>query len=499
MTSRSTRIIMAENRNKDVLHTPPADQKTFSAASAVIFFLLCLIPVYGGIAFGAVDTASLGLLSLLSGVIVVCWLADAWSKNEFIFNPNPLQLPLLGLILIGLVQLLPLGSPPAGTAELLAVAPTSTITHAPYETRLAIVKLIVYFIFFAAALTFVNGRERLRKVVLLLVIFGALMAFYGILQRLASPELIYNYRRIGQASPFGSYFNSHHFAAFMEMTIGLTLGLLFGRATKKDKRYLLMIAAGLMGIAILLTNSRGGFLTLLGVVGFVIFANLPDRPTEDEAGDAARPGRKLALVGGGFALIVALFMIVLLLGGDDSLARAMSMSGGQEDISNGRLHFWGIALQNFAAHPILGTGLDSYGIIFSNYDSWNGIFRVEHTHNDYLQILSDAGLAGFICVAAFVYLLFRQGLKKISTAPNPFRRSAAVGALAGCFGIVLHSFVDFPLRTPANGFFFLLLAALAVVTVHYPQRRRKVRRQPGEITSAESPAAALPDPDTGRR
>src|SRR5262249_34437837 len=98
-------------------------------------------------------------------------------------------------------------------------------------------------------------------------------------------------------------------------------------------------------------------------------------------------------------------------------------------------------------------------------------------HNDYLQILSDAGILGFICVVAFIFLLFRQGFAVIRDSTDGFRRGAAIGALAGCLGILIHSFFDFPLRTPANGFVFLLLVVIAVATVEQPSAHRRRRRK----------------------
>ncbi|HXG84682.1 MAG TPA: hypothetical protein VNI84_11705, partial [Pyrinomonadaceae bacterium] len=122
---------------------------------------------------------------------------------------------------------------------------------------------------------------------------------------------------------------------------------------------------------------------------------------------------------------------------------------------------------------ILGTGLDSFGVSFTRYDTWNGNMRVEQAHNDYLQILADAGILGFICVLSFIVLLFWQSLRIVGKSSDNFRRNVAVGALAGCFGIIVHSFFDFPLRTPANGYFFLLFAVLATATVNYPKLYRK--------------------------
>lgn len=447
----------------------------------LVFFTLGAILVFSVIAFGAVDTWAMGLLSIAAAFIVTLWFIDSWQNKALTYSDNPLQIPLAGLILIGLIQLLPLRAPdvPAG---LLSAPPVSSLSLAPYATRLAVIQLLIFLVFFAAALAFINNLPRLRKIVLTIMIFGALMAFFGILQRLANPEAIYGVRPVLQAVPFASFINQHHFAALMEMTIALPLALLFGQATGRDKRLLLVITALMMGVAIIFTSSRGGFLSLLGVLGFVIAANLLNRRKragddgDEEITEPAKAGRyrrNFALVGGGLALLLVLFGLVLLLGGDQALLRGTGLESSGQDLSSGRVHFWNIALQIFKDHPILGTGLDSFGIVFSQYDSWNGQFRVEQAHNDYLQILADAGIFGFIAVGAFIFLLFRQSLRLIGTEKDRFRRNTAIGALAGCFGILLHSFFDFPLRTPANAFFFLMLAVLATAPISQIRRRRR--------------------------
>jgi O-antigen ligase len=124
-----------------------------------------------------------------------------------------------------------------------------------------------------------------------------------------------------------------------------------------------------------------------------------------------------------------------------------------------------VTLQIIRDYPIFGAGFNAYGVAFTRYDTWNGTLRIEQAHNDYLQIFADAGIFGFACAIAFVYFLFKQGLEKINQTSDRFRRGVAVGALAGCFGILLHSFFDFPLRTPSNAFYFLILVTLATVSV----------------------------------
>ena len=472
---------MTENKEISELSAAARAESAESAESRatiyskLIFFLLCAFPILAVVFYGAVDTGSLAVSALFAAFIIILWLADALKSGEFKYNSSRLQIPLVGLISIGLIQLLPLRSFGV-SADLLAAAPVGALSLNPYITRLAVIQLTVYLVYFAAALTFVNHRKRFKTLVLTIIIFSSLMAFYGILQRLAAADSIYGMRPALDSIAFASFFNQHHFAAFIEMTIGLTLGILFGRGAAKNMRILLITAALIMGMAIIFTGSRGGMISFTIVLGFIIFANiLQNKQSSEENTDEikdARLRRSLTLIGGGLILIFVLFGLVIWLGGDQNLLRGVGLSN-QTDVSSGRGHFWSIALRIFADYPVLGAGLDAFGTAFPFYDTNNGMYRVEQAHNDYLQILADAGIAGFVCVVGFIILLFKKGLKTISETSDGFHRNAAVGALAGCLGIIVHSFFDFPLRTPSNSLYFLTLATLATVFIYHPSRRRR--------------------------
>lgn len=461
-------------KNSDWSDAAVADKP--SRLGEAIFFALLAVSILTVIIFGAVDVWALGLLSVLVGAIAVLWLVDAWRGGEFRFNANSLQIPLAGLIVIGLIQLLPLGGS-ADLNDLLSVPVSGALTFAPIQTRFAVIQLVTYLVFFAAALNFISNQKRLRKAVVTVIIFGSLMAFFGILQRLADVQGIYGARQTREAVTFASYINQNHFAALMEMTIGLTLALLFGNATTKDKRIFLIAAAAVMGIAIVFTGSRGGLVSLLAVLGFIVAANLLNRQGGGQiSGDSEKQTnlrRNLTLIGGGLALLFGLLGAVIMLGADQSLMRGVGLTTNGQDVSHGRTHFWTIALKIISDYPILGTGLDSFGILFTRYDTWNGNLRVEQAHNDYLQILADAGILGFACVLAFIVLLFKKSLTIIAQSSDNFRRNTSVGALAGCLGVIVYSLFDFPLRTPANGYFFLLFAVLATATIGYTKPRRK--------------------------
>lgn len=448
--------------------------------------------VVSTVAYGGVDTWALALLSILAGLVVLLWLAHTFFNQEFRYSSNALQIPLLGLLLIGLIQLLPLGG--AGVSgDLLAFPAVSSLSLDPYATRLFIVQLCVYVVFFSASLTFLENQSRQKIMVFTIITFGSVMAFFGIIQSLTNtnPNSILGMRESPGAFPFATFVNRHHFAAFMNMVIGLTLGLLYGNSTKRDKRLLLIISLTLMGIAMMFTGSRGGILSLFGVVAFVILLNLTDKKSDPVADPTEKKAFKLQknflLVGSGLLLILILIGSASFFGGESSVVRGIGLDS-QSDISNGRAHFWKTTLQIISHNPIFGAGFDAFGVAFTRYDTWNGFQRVEQAHNDYLQILADAGILGFICLAAFIYFLFKQGLRIVSQSDDRFRTGAAVGALAGCFGILIHSFFDFPLRTPSNAFFFLTLASLATIATFYSPISRKRKRQ--TIDESEPPAVA---------
>jgi O-antigen ligase len=447
---------------------------------AILIWLL-ITAFTAAIAFGAVDPLATGALTIAASVTLVLWAADAWRTGQLAINLDVLYLPVIGLILIGIVQLLPLRG--VDTSGLLSVPMSTALSLDPYATRMFTVRLVILLVFFAAAFTFIDSRTKVERIAIAIIVFGTAMAFFAILQRLAGAELIYGYRRSSQSIPFGPFINQHHFAAFMELTSGLALGILIGRGVSRERRIFFGLAAVVMGIAVVFTGSRGGFLSYAGVVivaGLLSYLKL-------RASDRGESGiGRMAALAGGTALFVGAVSTAFFLGGGEALFRGMGSD--QSDITSGRSHFWSVAWQIFIDHPIIGAGFDAFGVAFTRYDTWPGLYRLEQAHNDYLQTLADAGLLGFACVAAFIYLFARKSLNVIAASADEMRSNFAIGALAACTGILIHSMFDFPLRTTSNAIFFLMIVVLACTWVEKDgssssgrrrRRKSKVVSEPG--------------------
>ncbi|HYP52364.1 MAG TPA: O-antigen ligase family protein, partial [Pyrinomonadaceae bacterium] len=448
-------------RTLDAPGRPGAGESGETFAARLVRLFLCLAAVLSTLAFGTVHSWSLAFFAAGACLVVVFWAWDAWRARRLRFSRSALQLPLAGLFLLGLIQLLPLGAADPGGPSALPAATARSISFDPYATRFVLVQLGALFVYFAAALAFVDSPKRLRTVVRTLVVFGFALAAFGVVLSFVSPNHVMGVRETKQAVGFGPFINRHHFAAFMEMSLALPLGLLFAGAVERERRPLYIFAAATMGVALILTNSRGGKLSLAAEVLFlaVMSGVVVGRGARARGeGLTARGLAKRAALGVG--LLVLLFSAVLLFGGEGALNRLVGTVNA-EDPTTGRLHFWRGALEIIKDHPLVGVGLGGFGLAYSRYDTGNGVlFRLEQAHNDYLQLLTDAGVVGFLLGLFFVFVLFRTGLRRMNSQ-SKFRRGVALGGLAGCFAVLVHSLFDFTLHTTANALLFLVLAALA--------------------------------------
>ena len=112
-----------------------------------------------------------------------------------------------------------------------------------------------------------------------------------------------------------------------------------------------------------------------------------------------------------------------------------------------------------AANFPFGSGLGAFGVAYTPFDNLSGLERVEQAHNDYLQVLTDAGLVGLVIGALFLVVLIREGIRATSIE-NTYRRGLAVGAFAGSCAILVHSIFDFVLHTTAIAVLFLALVSV---------------------------------------
>ena len=426
-----------------------ADNFETTWASKLLFFLLCAMIVLTALAYGTVHQPVIAVFYLFIVITILLWAYDSFFGAGFRFHKSPLQLPLLAAFLYGIFQIIPFGS--FGEMGGISGIPR-TISLDPFWTQVSALHFFALFLFLAAILTYIDSAKRFRKIVWLVTIFGFAFAFFAILQAVLSPNKIYGIYEVNYATPFGSFVNRHNFAAYMEMTIAVPLGLMFAGAIQKDRRLLIVTAIALMGVALLLSGSRGGLVALLAEIFFLILLTTKTKGYG-----------QLALKIGLAILLIAIIVVgSILIGGESSLTR-FAETAATENFSTNRTHIWSVTLQVIKNNLLFGAGLGAFSVAYTPFDSLSGLERVEQAHNDYLQVLADGGIIGLAIGGFFLFSLFRTGFQNAKTS-SVFRRGVCIGALAGCFAILVHSVFDFVLHTTAISILFLTLVAMVVVS-----------------------------------
>jgi O-antigen ligase len=442
--------------------------------SKLNFFLLCALLVFSTLAYGAVHQPIIALVYLIIAISVILWGIDSIRTGVLKFSPTVLQIPIILTVAYALIQILPLGA----VAEVGGLdGIRRTISLEPFWTQMFALHLLALFFFFALMASNLDSSARLRRLTSLITVFGFLFAFFAILQYVLSPTKIYGiYEAQHAAQPFGSFVNRHNFAAFMEMSIAVPLGMIFVGAIPRDQRLIILTAIGLMGVALIMSGSRGGLVALIAALVFLVLIT-----------SKAKNGNQIAIR---VVLVILLLLVVVIgsifIGGESSLTR-LAETARSDDFSTNRLQIWKVTLDVITQNLPFGAGIGAFAAAYSPHDPMNGLARVEQAHNDYLQILADAGLVGLAIAIFFVYKLFRIGLANAATE-NIFRRGVAVGALAGCFAILVHSIFDFVLHTTAITLMFLTLVGLIVASgFPYPDDERiyERKRRKSNVTPIE--------------
>ncbi|MFN0112734.1 MAG: O-antigen ligase family protein [Blastocatellia bacterium] len=416
-----------------------------SKLESFIFANLLATVMFAVLAYGTVEAWSLALFELNALALAVALAARFTFDEQAELKNWRFALPLLAVTGWGAVQ---------------AIA-FSFDYQATKETTVKWLAMAIYFI---AALHTLRSSERRRKVLIALTVFGFAVSLFAIAQRLTYNGKMYWIRPVSAyIAPYGPYGNYNHFAGLVELILPLSLAYLLFARVNLEQRLLWFFSVVMMAVALVFSGSRGGVLALgIQLLAMMLIAGwMQRRGLSEEIGLA---GNKL-IVGG--ALAAALLLTLWI--GYEPLAKRFSLlrQGTSEYSLVTRTEYWRGAWQMFADHPVTGVGLGAFPAAYPAYGrSSVKNERLEHTHNDYLQLLTDGGLIGGLIGLWFLVELIRRLRRQIRQLPQS-RHSERALTLGGCvalLGIAIHSFLDFNLQIAANALLFLLVVALTAAT-----------------------------------
>ncbi len=409
-------------------------------------------------------------LAALSGIE---WLLSARREAKHL----RLLLPLILLLVFVFAQTIPFGS-----IETQGIESLRTLSLNAYETRLVAFHLFALILALGILFRYTTNRLRLRALILTVLGVCLLSAVFGIVRQLGhSKTQGFLLPALQPSEGYGQFINRNHFAFLMEMGLGLALGLIAGKGEKRNRGRSLFIyiySGAVIWLALVLSNSRGGILSLLGQLLFItlLFSfvhsrrNVADSPT-GLAGLFVRLSRSILVRAALISLLMlATFLTIIWMGGDPVVERLKTLPGevSSDRIENrnykSRLDYWRTTWNLIKANPVAGSGFGSFGIAITEYFDASGKVVPQEAHNDYLEMFASGGVIG-IGLGLWFAVLFVSRARKTLQSRSTFRRAACYGALAGIVGTAIHSIFDFGLHNLANGFVFVALIVIATVNI----------------------------------
>ncbi len=281
---------------------------------------------------------------------------------------------------------------------------------------------------------------------------------------------------MGEQARWGTYANHNHYSGFLEMALpfaGMYPVAVLRRAHSGWHSSVApaLAASGVWALAVLifagimLSFSRMGFIATLSsllVMGILVLGS-----TQLSWVNGSRRRRWVG-VGMVAALVLAGFVF---LPPERLIQRFAEFVSTDGLTSEGRTDLWVEAIPLIRAYPLFGCGLGGYETAFSRFKISGVLVTDDFVHNDYLQLLAELGLLGFVIGAALAFSVVRMALRGAVKSSDPEARYFAVACLGALSTIVLHSLADFNLYIPANA---MLLAWIAGMTMAVELRATKM-------------------------
>jgi O-antigen ligase len=433
----------------------------------IAYLALCLI-LGGASAAGALANAFLQFLALAI-ILALVWTGKlrlppearplAWIVGLFLLVGALSLIPLPA----GLWQSLPGRGEVAASLEMLGVRDVSLpLSLSPGATVASLVWLLPPVAMFLLAVTLGwDERRRLLGAVLVVAILSILL---GVFQLLGGPQSGLRFYEItNEGSPVGFFSNINHQATLLLCAVPCAALFATQFATRSDRsgRSGGMIMASAFALFLTAGIALSGSIAGYGLFLPAAFAALLiyRRATSGALGAAWKAGlAALLVVAAGFALFGP--------GTPQALSDKYSTSPAS------RREFALNTADLIAATTPVGTGLGTFAGVYRRVEDPRGASGqfVNHAHNDYLEVVLELGIPGALLIAAFFFWWLRRSF---AAWRSDLRGANLARAGSVIIGIVLmHSIVDYPLRTSAIAAVFAVACAFLVPYASGARRRK---------------------------
>jgi O-antigen ligase len=453
---------------------------------ALVVASILFAPIFlGGV--GRVDTTWSGgtptaldrFLAALGPYHVLAALAAATAATAFVVARDRLDagepplvrlhpallLPFGGLVLLGLLQLVPLPRPilgllsPAAAEALQSLVPGDgawrPLSVSPEGTRAALGGLGIGGAALIGALLVARRAAAARALLAAVVLAATGSALYGLYETHLAGDTVLGFRKPQGVGVSGFFVNRSHMAAAAGMALPAALAFAWACFSRSDGRRrvaagaALLAAAAVLAAVIPLTHSRMGLAS--AAVGVVALGLLASGAARWPAwGRAALVVATLGLVAAGTK--AALDRV-------PELEKRFALGTAGKGFFDIRFPAWRSTVELAARYPALGTGLGTYETAIHETQSPDNPDELVHAHSEPLEILAEGGILGF-ALAALLALAALGGGPRLAASGDPWSRAAGCACAAALVALLAGCATEFHLHIPALAIPAVVLAAI---------------------------------------
>ena len=277
-----------------------------------------------------------------------------------------------------------------------------------------------YFIF----VNTIKTKKQLYASAALLVLSTAVISIYG----------LYQLKTVGATSEawidttlfedikarLGSTFeNPNVFGEYLVMIIPIAIAMLWGQKNWISRLVTLGLTA-IMLVCLVYTYSRGAYIGLM--LAFALFAVLRDK--------------RFVILG-----VIGLMMLPFVL--PPSVINRFTSIGNLSDTSSFyRISVWLGSLKIVKDYwpSGIGLGLEPFKILYPKY-SLNAAYA-HHSHNIYIQLLIETGIAGFLMFFAMIVVYYKTMLSGFYKTKDGFVSTFIIASASGMAGYLAQGMVE---------------------------------------------------------
>ena len=400
--------------------------KSAIAVRCVLFALLIFTPL----ARGSVQPWAITIIEMLTLLALTLFLLGKCITREWKWIKTPLDKPIIVLIILSVA------------AIIFSLHKQTSIW--------SFVLFLTYPVIFYLVINTVRTRSQFRQLIYVIISVAVFLALFGLFKNFdANPFPWWDYAELNYGDRLMSTFGCpNHLAGYMEMSLPLLLSL-FLLGFRPGMTFILGYPAMLLLVALMLSLSRGGWISTLMSLAFMAIALLSSR-------HFIRKKLLIILMAG--SLLLALIALV----STPVVERVKTAMEKEEEASfYSRVIAWGGIMEMISDYPLTGIGPGTFKTVFTQYQPPGLRSHFTMAHNDYLHFISETGLLLIPVIIWMIIALYRKGFKKLKN-PSRLVRATTLGSMTGIAAILFHSITDFNLHIPANAILFTILAAIVV-------------------------------------